>query len=151
MKYLVLDTNILFHLVRGTEEGLKIKEFLESQANVHLVISVVSIAEAESVVKKTGNWGVRKINKLRDIIKPLMIINIDAANSKLINSYVSIDAYSQGKIPAPDGQALGKTPRNMGKNDLWIAATTHSMDATLLTTDDDFDHLHKVFFEVKKY
>jgi predicted nucleic acid-binding protein len=39
----------------------------------------------------------------------------------------------------------------MGKNDLWIAATAHAMDAMLLTTDGDFDHLHNVFFEVQKF
>lgn len=29
----------------------------------------------------------------------------------------------------------------MGKNDVWIAATTKVAGATLLTTDNDFDHL----------
>lgn len=36
----------------------------------------------------------------------------------------------------------------MGKNDLWIAATTSVLKAKLLTTDNDFDHLDGVFFEV---
>jgi predicted nucleic acid-binding protein len=29
----------------------------------------------------------------------------------------------------------------MGKNDLWIAATTQVIGGVLLTTDGDFDHL----------
>ena len=59
----------------------------------------------------------------------------------------NIDSYSQGKnpsIPLPPGL----TARNMGKNDLWIAATGSVLDATLLTTDDDFNHLNKIFLEV---
>lgn len=36
---------------------------------------------------------------------------------------------------------LGTTARNMGKNDLWIAATASILEATLLTTDQDFNHL----------
>jgi predicted nucleic acid-binding protein len=33
----------------------------------------------------------------------------------------------------------------MGKNDIWIAATVNVTGATLLTTDQDFDHLDGVF------
>jgi len=39
----------------------------------------------------------------------------------------------------------------MGKNDLWIAATAYALEAVLLTTNGDFDHLHNLFFEVKKF
>ena len=45
---------------------------------------------------------------------------------------------------------LGSSARNMGKNDLWIAATTHVLDLTILTTDNDFDHLDNVFIKVAK-
>jgi predicted nucleic acid-binding protein len=38
----------------------------------------------------------------------------------------------------------------MGKNDLWIAATASVLDATLLTTDNDFDHLQNEFLQVAK-
>jgi tRNA(fMet)-specific endonuclease VapC len=37
----------------------------------------------------------------------------------------------------------------MGKNDLWIAATAALPGLKLVTTDADFNHLHKVFMEVK--
>ena len=42
------------------------------------------------------------------------------------------------------------TARNMGKNDLWIAATAAATNTTLLTTDSDFDHCDKIFFNVLK-
>ena len=61
--------------------------------------------------------------------------------------YAEIDAFSQGrhverKLPG------GMSSRNMGKNDLWIAATASVLNAKLLTTDRDFDHLHQEFLEV---
>ncbi len=40
--------------------------------------------------------------------------------------------------------------RNMGKNDLWIAATAHVLGAKLLTTDADFNHLNEVFLDLMK-
>jgi predicted nucleic acid-binding protein len=46
------------------------------------------------------------------------------------------------------GKPLGATARNMGKNDLWIAATAHVLGASLLTTDKDFAHLHSVFVDL---
>jgi predicted nucleic acid-binding protein len=36
----------------------------------------------------------------------------------------------------------------MGKNDIWIAATTQVAEAALITTDKDFSHLDNVFFSV---
>lgn len=63
----------------------------------------------------------------------------------IIESYAEIDAYSQNKLP---GRPLPLTARNMGKNDLWIAATTSVLGATLLTTDTDFEHLNGLFLSV---
>jgi hypothetical protein len=50
----------------------------------------------------------------------------------VIDAYVELDLASQNH---PDGA------RNMGKNDLWIAACAKAGSATLLTTDNDFSHL----------
>ena len=41
------------------------------------------------------------------------------------------------------------TPRNMGKNDLWIAATARALNIPLLTTDADFSHLDGTFLELQ--
>jgi tRNA(fMet)-specific endonuclease VapC len=43
----------------------------------------------------------------------------------------------------------GITARNMGKNDLWIAASAHATKATLLTTGKDFFHLKNMFIEIQ--
>jgi hypothetical protein len=53
--------------------------------------------------------------------------------------YARVEAYSQGKL---QGQPLppGLSARNMGKNDIWIAATALYLDLELHTTDNDFNH-----------
>ena len=38
----------------------------------------------------------------------------------------------------------------MCKNDLWIAATASVLNAKLLTTDADFDHLKGVYLDLDK-
>lgn len=38
----------------------------------------------------------------------------------------------------------------MGKNDLWIAATAYAINAKLVTTDKDFDHLNNSFLEIDR-
>ncbi len=72
---------------------------------------------------------------------------VDINSEQIIQRYAEIDAYSLSKDrkrPLPAGQ----TARVMGKNDLWIAATTSVLKATLVTTDHDFDHLDGVFLTV---
>jgi tRNA(fMet)-specific endonuclease VapC len=72
---------------------------------------------------------------------------IDINNDAILQKYAEIDAFSQGKL---FGKSLpiGMSARNMGKNDLWIAATASIVNVTLLTTDMDFDHLNGVFLPV---
>ncbi len=50
----------------------------------------------------------------------------------VFKAYAAIDAYSESK------------GISMGKNDVWIAASAHTLQALLLTTDKDFDHLHPI-------
>jgi tRNA(fMet)-specific endonuclease VapC len=38
--------------------------------------------------------------------------------------------------------------KNMGKNDLWIAATASVTKAILVTSDKDFTHLDGVYFDI---
>lgn len=149
MEKLVLDTNVLIHLVRGNQVATAVKQFIDTKESPQLFISVVSIAEAESLVVQWG-WGERKVTLLQKLMGSF-VCNIAQEQSELINAYVDIDAFSQGKKPAPNGNSLNNSPRNMGKNDLWIAATAFAVEATVVTTDGDFDHLHNTFFTVQKF
>ena len=110
--------------------------------NPFLMISIVTKAEILSIAKQR-KWGLRKITTLNGLLDELLIIPID--NEELIEAYVEIDAFSQGKL---EYSSLMMTSRNMGKNDLWIAATAYLTRSTLLTTDNDFEHLDPEYFRI---
>ena len=148
MKFL-LDTNILVHLVRQTPKFHTILEDLQIfNANNQVFISIISIGEIKAF-SKLNNWGLSKTQYLNRILDNLAVIPILENKPKdITDTYAQIDAYSQGK----GSMSLPKdiSARNMGKNDIWIAATTAILHTTLLTTDNDFDHLANVFFPVEK-
>jgi len=52
-----------------------------------------------------------------------------------------MDSYSKNKLPR---NQLGRSI-TMGKNDLWIAATSKVANAVLITIDGDFDHLNGIY------
>ena len=67
--------------------------------------------------------------------------------NNIIKRYAEIDAFSQDKLK---NRPLNYSARNMGKNDLWIAATASVLNIPLMTTDNDFNHLDKVFLKLIK-
>jgi len=144
MKTYILDTNVIIALVRNNDFQTKFYQRFASPHNTH-IISVVTEGELYSLAIQ-WNWGKRKQVLLQETIANYLIYPIKARS--IIDAYAQIDAYSQGKLndrPLP----TGLTARNMGKKDLWIAATAHVTQATLLTMDKDFTHLKDVFFEVE--
>ena len=79
-------------------------------------------------------------------LKALTPFPID--NDVITAVYADIDAFSKGqhlKMPLP----INTNARKMGKNDLWIAATTVHLNATLLTSDNDFLHLSPHFIKLE--
>jgi len=85
---------------------------------------------------------------LENLLRQILVIDISDNDSDLMKAYSEIDAYSQGNLHS---RKLGMTARNMGKNDLWIAATAKVANAKLITTDNDFDHLNNEFISIIKY
>ena len=128
---LLLDTNVVLTLVRGntlasyidTRFGLRISK-------VRPLISVVTHGEIRVLASRNG-WGANKLEALQTALDNL--VTVDVNHPDVLDAYVEIDLYSQNH---PDGA------RNMGKNDLWIAACAKAATAALLTTDKDFDHLN---------
>ncbi len=141
----ILDTGILVGYVRGAgfAEYVEKKFALSTPPNVPL-ISVASKGEIYSLAIQFG-WGDQKKQDLDALLR--RIPSVDISNDRIIHRYAEIDAYSQGKNPEKPPPA-GMTSRNMGKNDLWIAATGSVLNATLLAIDHDFDHLDGVFLNV---
>jgi tRNA(fMet)-specific endonuclease VapC len=109
-----------------------------------LVLSAVSEGELWSLAYQR-NWGNTRQATLTNSFAQFIIHPIRVR--PVIQAYARIDAYSQGKL-AQQPLPPSLTARNMGKNDLWIAATDHVLGAELITFDQDFDHLNGVFLRL---
>jgi predicted nucleic acid-binding protein len=146
MSNYVLDTGIVLGYFKDTKYSREIEQSLSPSAPPNTsLICVVTYGEILSIVRQ-NNWTENRITTLKEFLDTLPIVNI--SDKRILGAYAEIDAYSQGRLkskPLPNGLSS----RNMGKNDLWIAAVASQTNATLLTTDKDFDHLHGVFFAVK--
>jgi len=120
---MVIDTNLVIRYIRFQQP-------LPAQA----VIPMVVAGELEAFALK-ADWGYQKVTFLQSLLDHYPLVEV---SRELISLYARVDAYSQGKL---QGQPLGTSARNMGKNDIWIAATALYFDFELHTTDNDFDHL----------
>jgi predicted nucleic acid-binding protein len=139
MNYL-LDTSIVLIAIRKKDFRDKLlKKYINGNTPL---ISVVSLGELRSLGMR-NKWGKNKWQQMNDILNLLLIVDIHV--EQILQSYAEIDTFSQGKL-----KNVSFSARNMGKNDLWIAATAHVLDATLITTDNDYNHLDKVYFDLIK-
>lgn len=65
----------------------------------------------------------------------------------IIDNYATLWNYSKNSLPGDKlGQSVG-----IKQNDTWIAALTRTVNAELVTTDGDFNHLHQKWLTVHKY
>ena len=112
------------------------------QEDHSLYVSVISLGELDSFIKQ-NQIGLRKQELINDFLG--RCFRIDIGYDEIISKYGDIEAFSQSRIKIGDHSF---TPRNMGKNDLWIAATASHYDLILLTTDQDFNHLNEVFLDL---
>ncbi|MGB0523662.1 MAG: type II toxin-antitoxin system VapC family toxin [Flammeovirgaceae bacterium] len=143
MDYL-LDTNIILHYVRNSAVYQSIDQQLDLFGkNNYSFASIVSVGEMYSLAIQLG-WGKTKMEQLKKFLGQINPIPVEN-NLELIQAYAAIDAYSQGKHRKLRGSF---SARNMGKNDLWIAATAYLYDLTLVSLDGDFSHLDEVFFRL---
>jgi tRNA(fMet)-specific endonuclease VapC len=131
-----LDTNIVLIYLRDNEQAKTIERELQLlRKGNNLLVSVVSVGELKSLAIQ-NKWGKRKIENLLAILQDFLITDINT--QEILERYAEIDAYSQGKLT---DIPTTFSSQNMGKNDLWIAATASVYDIQLITTDKDFDHL----------
>lgn len=128
----LLDTNIVLTLVRGNALAMSIdKRFALRASKVSPLISIVTHGEVLVLARRNG-WGANKLNALQQALDSLVTVDIN--HPDVLDAYVEIDLFSQ---------SYAQGARNMGKNDLWIAACAKAAGATLLTTDKDFEHLNQ--------
>jgi tRNA(fMet)-specific endonuclease VapC len=142
MNYLY-DTNIILGIIRSKKTS-EFTDFL-NPLDKSVYISVVIEAELKSIALQ-NKWGKEKIDKLDYYLDRFSFMEV---TKSLINTYVQIDTFSQRKNPNFTNYNFD-TPKNMGKNDLWIATTATVLGLELVTTDADFAHLHNIFLEVRQ-
>jgi len=143
MTYL-LDTNILLAYLRDSGLANKIDKHFQPLAYPNTpIVSVVSLGELKSIALR-NNWGQKRLDLLDKFVKQFLIADINIAT--IIDKYAEIDAFSQGKLAS---KLLKESARNMGKNDLWIAASASVLKATLLTSDHDFSHLKNEYINLE--
>ncbi len=118
------------------------KTFLPFSPPNIAAMSVISRGELASLAYR-NKWATPKQTKLEELLKK--IPQVDVNNDAIIQMFGEIDAFSQGYHPT---KSSTMSARNMGKNDIWIAATAVISNATLITTDKDFDHLNGIFLSV---
>lgn len=131
---MLLDTNIVINHIRS-----------KTTPNTRAFLPIVVVGELEAFALK-ADWGYQKLNILSEIFSKIPIIDI---NQGITKTYAIVDAYSQGLLkhqPLP----IGLSARNMGKNDIWIAATALFYDLELHSTDNDFDHLPAIGLQLIK-
>jgi tRNA(fMet)-specific endonuclease VapC len=127
----VLDTNILLALIRGKALGESVDNAYGLRANLQRhVISIASQAEL-LVLADRNKWAQAKRDAVNFMFQSLVVLPIDG--EALLDAYVQV---SHADMTWHGG------PRNMGKNDIWIAATAVSSGLPLLTTDKDFTFLN---------
>lgn len=142
MNVFLLDTNILIGYIRGAGYAAYVeKKFHLFDPNNISLVSIVTVAEIKSLAYKL-KWGTAKREVMNNLLQKIPAVKIDSA--KIPTAFAEIDSFSQGKHPGlklPDGMSA----RNMRDNDIWIAATAHTLSATLISTDKDFEHLKNQF------
>lgn len=141
----VLDTSMVLGYIRASVYAeYAEKHFSVSKEPNIAIVSVVTLGEIYSLSLQLG-WGDEKKKKLTELLRKIPVIDI--YHQEILENYAEIDTFSQGKHPSK--KLPGMSSRNMGKNDIWIAATCSVVKGILLTTDHDFDHLNGIFLKVE--
>ena len=130
---MIYDTNLLIIQIR-----------LKELPPVKTILSVITIGELEAFSLK-ADWGIQKVSFMTDMISRYPSVDITPG---LVKYYAEVDAFSQGKLQTIP---LKSSARNMGKNDIWIAATALYLDMELHTTDNDFSHLTALGLRLVKH
>ena len=141
----LLDTGVLIGYLRASPYAQFIdKKFSPLQPPNISVISIITVAELRSLALQL-QWDQKKRDRLDALVHKFPLVDIN--HEEIFSRYAEIDTYSlnrdSSRKPPPGTPAL-----KMGKNDLWIAATSSVVNAALLTTDKHFGHLDGEFLKV---
>jgi tRNA(fMet)-specific endonuclease VapC len=124
----LLDTNVLMHLLRADETGQRIEEEHRlASRSLRPLLSVVVEAEIKAIARR-NEWGTQRLDDLTGLLRELVPVGI--RHPTVVDAYAGLycRAHEVGRY------------RQFRQNDLWIAATGVAAGATLYTCDGkDFD------------
>ena len=137
MEIYLLDTNVLVLYARASKIGQRLEqEFSFSKSLFKPLVCIVTLGEIRAFAK-LHNWGAEKLGILDRIIKNT--VTVDISSEEVLDAYAELHTYSMS-----NGWSIGQ-------NDLWIAAVTKITNATLVTTDADFDPLYDSGYILRIY
>jgi len=130
---ILLDTNIILRFVRTNLVGRRLESDYKFRSRLNRSLSDycwINICACHEI------WGGRKKAYLNTRLNELAIVDLNL--SGIIDTYARIDYFSEKMV---------EPARPMGQNDIWIAATAATIGVCLMTTDNDFDHLHSKYIQ----
>lgn len=146
MSRFLLDTGMLLGFLRAAEWAERARTKFDLGGETTIVFtSVICVGELLALAEKNG-WGKNKRSRLEEVLSNFPVLDIN--NQGTLHAFALIDAWTHGREVNAPGQVLPPKPAiSMKQNDLWIAATAHECQATLLSTDKDFDHLDGIWLK----
>lgn len=144
-RLILLDTNILVGLCRSANWANRaIDKILQEGSPTPFMVSIVSVGEATALAHR-NKWGDTKLQQLDSLFDTIPVIGID--DHRIALAFADMTNWTQARASSHLVSHPCPTPaRAMRDNDLWIAATAHSVGATLVSTDKDFSHLKDIWF-----
>ena len=129
----LLDANIVVGLVPNNALGQYLdRTYRLTAGGFPFYVPIVVVGELRALALK-WRWGPGRLARLAKTAA--LFTRLDISAEAVLDAYAAIDSHST---------SVGA---DMGKNDVWIAATARACNATLLTTDKDFDHLHGTWID----
>ena len=146
MKEYLLDTNLLIGILAGKDWAKNTFQKFQLDDDDSLIhTSIICQGEILTIAVR-NQWQKQRLTNLRELLEQVSIINVD--KQEIAEAYAKIQSWSEGKIiESQENFPPPKPSRTMNQNDLWIAATAHIYDATLLSSDNDFQHLKGVWIK----
>ena len=122
----LVDTNVIIRFFKGETELFSLFDYMEN-----LYVSSISVGELM--------YGA-ELSKKSDFNRE----NYFCFCQQMKVLYPDLEvAKSYGKIKA----SLKEKGKPIPENDIWIAATCHAADLTLITADSDFDFVDEISVE----
>lgn len=132
---ILLDTGVVFQALRDNAlwKRIEAEHQLLSRKDRPL-LPIVCVGELLALGRMNG-WGVPRITALETLLTNLTIADI--RSRQVLEKYAEIKAFVRGK--------------EIGQNDIWIAAIASATGAHVLTCDTDFQRLEEGLFLTQTY